>query len=84
MLALQQIELVFSQMEGIYALIARLLYGTGMRLMERAQLRVKDVNLQRHEMSIRNLTGDYLWRDSARVATGNAARCEHHRNLHGL
>jgi hypothetical protein len=37
----QELELVFAQMEGIYLLIARLLYGTGMRLMECAQLRVK-------------------------------------------
>jgi integrase len=33
---------VLAQMEGITALLARLLYGTGMRLMEGIRLRVKD------------------------------------------
>lgn len=30
----QELELVFAQMEGTYLLITRLLYGTGMRLVE--------------------------------------------------
>jgi integrase len=44
-------------MEGVYALIARLVYGTGMRLMECAQLRVKDVDFQRREITIREGKG---------------------------
>jgi len=52
-LTAQEIELVFAQMEGVYELIARLLYGTGMRLMECAQLRVKDMDFQRREITIR-------------------------------
>jgi len=46
----QKIDLVLGQMEGVYALIARLLYGTGMRLMECAQLRIKDVAFQCREI----------------------------------
>ena len=53
----QEIERIFSKMEGVYALIARLLYGTGMRLMECAQLRVKDVDFQRREITIREGKG---------------------------
>lgn len=53
----QEIELVFSHMEGLYGLIARLLYGTGMRLMECAQLRIKDVDFQRREITIRQGKG---------------------------
>ena len=53
----QEIELVFSQMEGVHALIARLLYGTGMRVMECAQLRVKDVDFQRREIIVREGKG---------------------------
>ena len=34
----QEIDRIFAQLEGVYLLIARLLYGTGMRLMECAQL----------------------------------------------
>ena len=35
-------------MEGETALLARLLYGTGMRLMEGMRLRIKDVDFDRH------------------------------------
>ena len=40
------------------ALIARLLYGTGMRLMEAVRLRVKDVDLARSEITIREGKGN--------------------------
>ena len=43
--------------EGIYALMARLLYGTGMRLMECVRLRVKDVEFARREILIRDGKG---------------------------
>jgi integron integrase len=56
-LTAQEVELVLLQMEGVHALIARLLYGTGMRLMECAQLRVKDVDFQRREIVIRQGKG---------------------------
>ena len=38
---------VLAQMDGVTALIARLLYGTGMRLMEGMRLRIKDVDFDR-------------------------------------
>lgn len=49
----QAVSAVFAKMKGIHALMARLLYGTGMRLMERMMLRVKDVNFSRREITIR-------------------------------
>ncbi len=39
--------------EGVTALMARLLYGTGMRLMECLRLRVKDVDFARSEICVR-------------------------------
>ncbi len=39
--------------EGVAALMARLLYGTGMRLMECLRLRIKDVDVARHEICVR-------------------------------
>ena len=39
---------LLAAMEGVTALLARLLYGTGMRLMEGMRLRVKDVDFDRH------------------------------------
>lgn len=57
MLTRQEIALIFAQMEGTYLLIARLLYGTGMRLKECAQLRVTDIDLQRREITLRRGKG---------------------------
>lgn len=39
-----EVAQVLERMEGTYGLMARLLYGTGMRLMECCRLRVKDVD----------------------------------------
>ena len=48
-----EIQLILDHMHGVYRLIARLLYGTGMRLFECAQLRIKEVDLQRREILVR-------------------------------
>ena len=45
-------------MDGITALLARLLYGTGMRLMEGMRLRVKDVDFERHAVIVREAKGN--------------------------
>lgn len=52
-----EVSLVLTQLEGVYQLIGRLLYGTGMRLMEGAQLRIKDVDFQRREITVRDGKG---------------------------
>jgi site-specific recombinase XerD len=39
-----EIAQLFAQMDGTPALLARLLYGTGMRLMEGIRMRIKDVD----------------------------------------
>jgi integron integrase len=43
--------------QGVHALIGRLLYGTGMRVMEGMRLRVKDVDFARREIVIRDGKG---------------------------
>nr|WP_315205811.1 integron integrase [uncultured Albidiferax sp.] len=45
-------------LEGETALLARLLYGTGMRLMEGMRLRVKDVDFERHTIIVREAKGN--------------------------
>ncbi len=45
-------------MEGETALLARLLYGTGMRLMEGMRLRVKDVDFDRRVIIVREAKGN--------------------------
>ena len=44
-------------MDGTMGLFARLLYGTGMRLKEGLRLRVKDLDFERREVTIREGKG---------------------------
>lgn len=53
----QEVHLVFAQMTGVHQLFAQMLYGTGMRLSECAALRIKDVDFQRREITIREGKG---------------------------
>jgi integron integrase len=52
-----EVNLIFTQMDGVHQLFAQLLYGTGMRLSDCAQLRIKDVDFQRREITIREGKG---------------------------
>jgi len=52
-----EVRAVLDRMDGTYGLMARLLYGTGMRLMECVRLRVKDVDFGRNEILIRDGKG---------------------------
>lgn len=52
-----EVERLLTVMEGTHALMARLLYGTGMRLMECVRLRVKDVDFERGELTVRHGKG---------------------------
>jgi integrase len=56
----EEVQRVFATMGGTHALMARLLYGTGMRLMERVRLRVKDLDLSRGEIVVRQGKGGKL------------------------
>ena len=49
---------LLAQLDGVTALLARLLYGTGMRLMEGMRLRVKDVDFDRHVIIVREAKGN--------------------------
>jgi integron integrase len=52
-----EVRAVLERMDGVYGLMARLLYGTGMRLMECVRLRVKDVDFGRNEILVRDGKG---------------------------
>lgn len=52
-----EVQAVLTRMSGTYGLMANLLYGTGMRLMECVRLRVKDVDFKRGEILIRDGKG---------------------------
>ncbi|THF60792.1 integron integrase [Pseudothauera nasutitermitis] len=52
-----EVARLLSVMEGVECDLACLLYGTGMRLMEALRLRVKDVDFDLHEITIREGKG---------------------------
>lgn len=56
-LTVSEVQAVLSRLSGTHALIASLLYGGGMRLMEAVRLRVKDVDFARHEIIVREGKG---------------------------
>ena len=49
---------VIAAMSGTHQLLAKLLYGTGLRLLECLRLRVKDLDFDRNQIIVRNGTGD--------------------------
>ncbi len=49
---------LLDKLEGTTGLIARLLYGSGMRVMEGARLRVKDIDFERCELIVREGKGN--------------------------
>ena len=52
-----EVDAVLNRMHGTNGLMARLLYGSGLRLMEAARLRVKDLDLERCEILVRDGKG---------------------------
>ncbi|MBC5786371.1 integron integrase [Ramlibacter sp. USB13] len=53
-----EIALLLAALEGDLQLVARLLYGTGMRLLEALRLRVKDVEFERNAIIVREAKGN--------------------------
>ncbi|THB63556.1 MAG: integron integrase, partial [Gammaproteobacteria bacterium] len=56
-LSRQEVSLLFSGMEGSQLLMARFLYGSGLRVLELLRLRVCDVDFDRFEVVVRNGKG---------------------------
>ncbi len=56
-LAQEEVRQLLAQLEGRSWLLASVLYGTGMRLMECVRLRVKDVDFMRAEVTVRDGKG---------------------------
>ncbi|MEM7129988.1 MAG: integron integrase [Chloroflexota bacterium] len=54
----EEVQRVFSQMTGLHLLMTKLIYGSGMRLMECIRLRVKDVNFAQNHLLIRDTKGN--------------------------
>jgi site-specific recombinase XerD len=54
----REVQDLLDHMEGTPRLVATLLYGAGLRLLEALQLRVKDVDLEARVLTVRSGKGD--------------------------
>ena len=53
----EEVSRVLTRLQGTHRLIGRLLYGTGLRIMEALRLRTKDVEFSRREILVRDGKG---------------------------
>ncbi len=65
-----EVRAVLTRMEGVPRLMATLLYGSGLRLLECCRLRVKDVDFGRNQITVRRGKGD---KDRATMLPGAMA-----------
>lgn len=57
-LSREEVRTVLAKMTGVPRLMAMLLYGSGLRLLECCHLRVKDVDFDRNQITVRRGKGD--------------------------
>ncbi len=57
-LSIEEVQKLFGQVEGKNLLVLQLLYGSGLRLMELARLRVKDIDFDANLIFVRSGKGD--------------------------
>ncbi len=57
-LSREEVSAVLDRLEGVSALMAGLMYGSGLRVLECCRLRVKDLDLKRRELTVRDGKGE--------------------------
>jgi integron integrase len=57
-LSKDEVKRVFENMTGIHKLIAQVMYGGGLRIMETMRLRVKDIDFDNHQIIVRDGKGE--------------------------
>jgi integron integrase len=57
-LSREEVRQVLARLDGTHRLVATLLYGGGLRLLEALRLRVKDLDFDRHQLVVRQGKGD--------------------------
>ena len=58
-LSRSEVRSLLAQMDGVHWLMASILYGSGLRLLECCHLRVKDLDFGRHQLTVRRGKGGY-------------------------
>lgn len=58
MLTPAEVQAVLQHLQGVHKLLIQLLYGSGLRLREGLQLRVKDVDFAQRQLVLRNTKGN--------------------------
>lgn len=53
----EEVERLFMHLQGVAKIMAGMLYGSGLRVMECVRLRVKDVDLERRQLTVREGKG---------------------------
>ncbi|NJL57985.1 integron integrase [bacterium] len=56
-LTVEEARLVIHQMSGVHRLMVQLLYGSGLRLREATQLRIKDLDFTQHQIVVQDTKG---------------------------
>ncbi len=79
-----EVQRLLRELTGVVRLMASLVYGSGLRLLECAQLRVKDVELARREIRVRDGKGrrDRVTMIPARLVEALTVHLEGARRLH--
>ncbi|MCD6526885.1 MAG: integron integrase [Desulfuromonas sp.] len=54
----EEVQRLFHYIDGVEGTVIRLLYGTGMRIMESLRLRVQDISFDRNEITVRGGKGN--------------------------
>ena len=57
-LSKEEVKAVLANLGGVYRLVAQVMYGGGLRVMETLRLRVKDIDFANHQILIRDGKGD--------------------------
>jgi integron integrase len=79
-----EVARLLARLDGVHRLIGSLLYGTGLRIMEAMRLRVKDADLDRREILVRDGKGnkDRVTMLPVRLVAPLRAQIDHARELH--
>jgi hypothetical protein len=91
-LSRQEVRALLAQLQGTPWLVASLLYGSGLRLMEAMRLRVKDLAIERGELIVREGKGGKdrvtmlpaALENSVRISSGCAAGTRRSAAVHAL